>query len=128
MKKILGTVAALALAMPLAAQAADLPAAAPSYKAPAIAPVPYYNWTGIYIGASLGGEWEKIDGSFVFPPAATWSIENSRGMWDAHVGAQYQFGQFVLGVEGDFVGLFNHDGSTDTCHPATSCVAGTFFR
>ena len=50
MKKILGSIAVLALAMPVGAQAADLPAAAPSYKAPVMAPVPYFSWSGCYIG------------------------------------------------------------------------------
>jgi outer membrane immunogenic protein len=127
MKKILGTVAVLALAMPLGAQAADLPVA-PAYKAPAVAPLQVYNWTGFYVGASLGGEWERIDGSFVFPPFADWRVENSRGMWDAHAGAQYQFGPFVLGIEGNFVGLFNNDGSSASCNPATACPAGAFLR
>src|SRR5690349_12557540 len=110
MKKLFGTAAILALAMPLAANAADLPAAAPSYKAPVIAPTPAYSWTGFYIGASVGGEWETIDGNFIFPPPASWSVSNSRGMWDAHVGAQYQWNSVVFGVEGDFVGLFNNNG------------------
>jgi len=127
MKKLLGTAAILAVAMPLAANAADLPVAAPAYKAPVMAPVPAYNRTGLYIGASLGGERERIDGNFVNPPRASWSIENSRGMWDAHIGAQYQWNSLVLGVEGNFVGLFNNNnGGTDTCHPTTSCGAGTF--
>lgn len=125
MKKILGTAAVLALALPLGAQAADLPAA-PAYKAPVMAPTPAYNWTGFYIGGSVGGEWEKIDGSFVFPPLADWSISNSRGMWDGHVGAQYQWRSVVFGVEGDYVGLFSHDGNTAACSPVTSCVPGTF--
>ena len=38
MKKILGSIAVLALAMPVGAQAADLPVA-PAYKAPVMAPV-----------------------------------------------------------------------------------------
>ena len=127
MKKLLGTIAVLAAAMPFAAQAADLPAAAPAYKAPVLAPTPAYNWTGFYVGASVGGEWESIDGNFVNPPPASWSISNdARGMWDAHIGAQYQWNSVVFGVEGDFVGLFNHDnGKTVSCNPVTSCAAGT---
>jgi outer membrane immunogenic protein len=124
MKKILGSIAVLALAMPVGAQAADLPAAAPSYKAPIMAPTPAYSWTGFYIGASVGGEWETIDGNFIFPPPASWSVSNSRGMWDAHVGAQYQWNSVVFGVEGDFVGLFNNNGGVTGCSPPTACLAG----
>jgi len=122
MKKILGSIAVLSLAMPFAAQAADLPAAAPAYKAPVLAPTPAYNWTGFYLGGSLGGEWERIDGNFVNPPPGSWSVDNSRGLWDAHVGAQYQWGSVVLGIEGNFVGLFNNsNGGTSGCGP--SCGA-----
>jgi outer membrane immunogenic protein len=125
MKKILGSIAVLALAMPLGAQAADLPAAAPAYKAPVMAPTPAYNWTGFYIGASVGGEWEKTDGNFVFPPLASWEVSNSRGMWDGHIGAQYQWNSVVFGVEGDYVGLFsNNNGGSTGCVPATSCALG----
>jgi outer membrane immunogenic protein len=127
MKKILGSIAVLALAMPFGAQAADLPAAAPAYKAPVMAPTPAYNWTGFYIGGSIGGEWEKVDGSFTNPPPADWSVKNSRGMWDGHIGAQYQWSSVVFGVEGDYVGLFgDNNGGTSGCNPAISCVAGTF--
>jgi len=115
MKELFGTVAVLALAMPFSAHAADLPAAAPAYKAPVIAPAPAYNWTGFYIGASLGGEWETINGNFVNPPPESWQISNSRGMWDGHIGAQYQWSSLVFGVEGDFVGLFNHNAGTVAC-------------
>ncbi len=125
MKKILGSIAVLALAMPLGAQAADLPAAAPAYKAPVMAPTPAYNWTGFYIGASLGGEWERIDGNFVNPPPGTWSVSNSRGMWDGHIGAQYQWSNVVFGVEGDFVGLFKGSNfGTSGCTPG--CAANAF--
>ena len=104
MKKILGSIAVLALAMPVGAQAADLPAAAPAYKAPVMAPTPAYNWTGFYIGASLGGEWDTIDGNFTAPaapPFESWSVSNSRGIWDGHIVAQYQWNSVVCGVEGD---------------------------
>jgi outer membrane immunogenic protein len=57
MKKLLGSIAILALAMPLAAQAADLPAA-PVYKAPVYVPPPS-DWTGFYIGGDIGGRWSN---------------------------------------------------------------------
>jgi outer membrane immunogenic protein len=121
MKKLLGTVAILAAAMPFAARAADLPPAPPAYKAPVVAPMPAYNWTGLYIGASLGGEWESITGNFtnpgVFGPG-NWAVSNSRGMWDGHIGAQYQWNMIVFGVEADYIGLFNNNnGGTSSCLP-----------
>jgi outer membrane immunogenic protein len=124
MKKLLGTVAVLAAVMPLAANAADLPPGPAPYKAPVVAPMPGYNWTGFYFGASLGGERETIDGNFVNPPPASWSVDNSRGLWDGHVGAQYQWGSVVFGVEGNFVGLFsNNNGGTSGCAPGCNPAA-----
>jgi len=127
MKKILGSIAVLALAMQVGAQAADLPAAAPAYKAPVMAPTPAYNWTGFYIGASLGGEWDRINGNFVNFPGS-WEVSNNgRGMWDGHIGAQYQWSSLVLGIEGDYVGLFNHNGGTVACPPGTCFLPGSNF-
>jgi outer membrane immunogenic protein len=124
MKKLLGIIAALAAVMPLAANAADLPPAPAPYKAPVMAPVPAYNWTGLYIGGSLGGEREKADGNFTLGPG-NWSVENTRGMWDAHVGAQYQWSSLVLGVEGNFVGLFK-DNNAGTSSCGAGCAANAF--
>ena len=128
MKKLLGSIAVFALAMPLAANAADLPAAPAPYKAPVMAPAPAYNWTGFYFGGSLGGAWERIDGNFTNPGVlgpGNWSVENSRGMCDGHIGAQYQWSNVVFGVEGDFVGLFNGNSfGTSSCTPG--CVPNAF--
>ena len=119
MKKLLGIVAVVAAAIPLVANAADLPPAPAPYKGPVMAPAPAYNWTGFYVGASIGGERETLDGNFVNPPPGSWSVGNSRGMWDGHIGAQYQWGSVVFGVEGNFVGLFNNNnnGGTSGCGP-----------
>jgi outer membrane immunogenic protein len=53
--------AGLSLALGQAASAADLPRG-PVYKAPA-AVLPYYNWTGFYIGAHGGYAWGDSDGA-----------------------------------------------------------------
>ena len=54
MRIALGTVAALALSLPVSAIAADLPV-----KAPMMAPVAVYNWTGFYIGGNAGYSWGR---------------------------------------------------------------------
>jgi len=114
MKKLLGTAAILAVAMPLAANAADLPAAAPAYKAPVMAPVPYFSWSGCYIGGNLGGKWEAHrDGSVTIPgvaglPTSTFTFDdgssNNNGTFvgGGQIGCNYQAGHFVFGIEGDF--------------------------
>jgi outer membrane immunogenic protein len=104
------------------ALAADLPV-----KAPLVAPVPVAtNWTGFYFGGSVGGLWDRIDGSFVNPPPATWSVSHTVLTAGALAGAQYQFSNnIVLGVEGNFIEVFRNGGGTDGCHPPASCFAGT---
>ena len=120
MKKIFSAMLALSALAAGPAMAADMAVKAPVYKAPP--PAPIYNWTGFYIGGSLGGLWGTYDGSFVFPPPATFSSSQSTGIADAHWGFQFQFGPgIVLGVEGNFIGLFNNSVGTDTCHPVTAC-------
>src|SRR5579871_5147650 len=54
MKTVLGAAAGLlALGAALPVSAADLPPRLPAY--PAV--VPYYSWTGFYIGGDIGGAW-----------------------------------------------------------------------
>lgn len=76
------------------ALAADLPRQAPVYKAPAYM-APVFNWTGAYIGLNAGGGWGKSEyGSFD-------KYDVSGGLIGATLGYNWQFGTWVLGVEGD---------------------------
>jgi outer membrane immunogenic protein len=76
------------------ATAADLPRQTPVYKAPAyVAPV--FNWTGAYIGLNAGGGWGKSEYGGVD------KYDVSGGMVGATVGYNWQFGTWVLGLEGD---------------------------
>ena len=87
--------------------AADLPARVP--VAP-VAYVPAFSWTGFYLGGELG--WIQTNTNyttgalllgvpFVFSP----STSNKNGLsYGALAGYNYQVGQLVLGVEGDFAG------------------------
>src|SRR6516162_8088593 len=110
MKKfLLGTVALAALAVP--ATAADLGIRRP------VAYVPAFSWTGCHIGGLFGYEWGRQDGytttgssttlgsSFtpVFagqPVFANSTLSGFNGGGD--VGCDYQFGAWVVGVEGDW--------------------------
>jgi len=121
MKKLLGSVAVLALALPLAAHAADLPAA-PAYKAPAYVPPPVLTWNGCYIGVNAGGIWGRDDysltmgGSFLLPgnifsnPANSAQLNHSFRSDDTgftgggQIGCNWQTAQFVWGVEADING------------------------
>src|SRR5882724_1927287 len=63
----LASFALVALAAAHPAQAAD--AALPAYKAPVL--VPFYNWTGGYVGANVGYGWGSSNPTFAFAdPAA----------------------------------------------------------
>ncbi|MGB8277442.1 MAG: outer membrane protein [Methylovirgula sp.] len=89
------------------ALAADLPPlpGPPAY----LPPPPLFTWTGLYVGGQVGYEWG----------ASSWTAYDDTGLGTAeptyrpggfiggaHVGYNYQIGQFVAGVEGDV------DGST----------------
>jgi outer membrane immunogenic protein len=81
------------LAMASMANAADLPrqmvTKAPAYIAP------YYNWTGFYLGINGGGGWGGSSWD------STGNIDLSGGMIGGTVGYNWQFGTWVLGLEGD---------------------------
>jgi opacity protein-like surface antigen len=95
------SVAVLALlTIPIAASAADL-----SVKArPAPPPLPPpFSWTGFYIGGNLGGAWvhsNVTDRLF----GLSFNNGNNRGVFigGGQTGFNYQFTNFVVGVEGDF--------------------------
>jgi outer membrane immunogenic protein len=63
----------------------------------AVAPyaLPYYNWTGFYVGVNGGGAW----GSSQWAGFSTFNT--SGGLIGGTVGYNRQFGQVVVGVEGD---------------------------
>ena len=74
--------------------AADL--RAPVYKAPPLlTPVPVFSWTGFYIGGHIGYGWSRF--------SADGDARTAKGfLGGAQAGFNYQIGQFVLGVEGEY--------------------------
>ncbi|GAC1563116.1 MAG: porin family protein [Beijerinckiaceae bacterium] len=123
-KLLLSSVAATAMIS--SALAADLP----SRKAPPVAyapPAPIFTWTGFYIGGNLGYGWARADSVTVgtstvaanlpgfvggpessaamaaaFPPLL--STRPHGFMGGGQVGYNWQFSNFVVGVEADFQG------------------------
>lgn len=91
----------------LPALAADLPP-----RVEAVAPVahaPAFSWTGLYLGGELG--WirtapEYTTGALLLgAPFVVSSSSNQNGLsYGVLAGYNYQMGQLVLGVEGDFGG------------------------
>jgi outer membrane immunogenic protein len=85
-------VALVLAAAPALAEAAD--PRLPAYRAPA---VPYYDWSGFYLGAHAG---------------LGWSDGESGVIGGGQVGFNYQVGQWVLGVEGEFAGTSINESAT----------------
>jgi outer membrane immunogenic protein len=106
MYRSLALAAASAVLSAQLAFAADLPTKAPMAPAPMMPPV--YNWTGFYIGGQVGGGWAKdtvthVDGGANFPAGFVQGSINPSGiLGGAYGGFNYQWGQFVLGIDGDY--------------------------
>lgn len=99
---------ALALSAAAPAFAADLPAGPPPPQAPAAyipAPAPIYNWSGIYIGVNGGyafgnSNWNATPG-FGTGVVGTGNFNIDGALAGGTLGANFQSGQFVFGVEAD---------------------------
>ncbi len=98
----------------MAARAADLPPAPPPMpRSPAayIPAPPPFSWTGFYVGGNVGGVWSRgnvVDSVF----GANYTNGNSASfLGGGQVGANYQFGSFVIGAEADFDWFANNKNS-----------------
>jgi outer membrane immunogenic protein len=92
-----------------AANAADLPPRYPQYQRPAVyAQIPY--WAGFYLGINGGGGWGRSQWDGVD------RFDVSGGLLGATIGYNWQFGQAVIGVEGD-IGWSGISGTTNTLCP-----------
>src|SRR5499427_9585347 len=78
-----------------AAAAADVPIRTPVYAPPVL-----YDWSGLYLGANVGGAWSNrtlnVAGTAWDDPFSTALIGGFQ------LGYNLQAGHFVAGVEGDF--------------------------
>ena len=105
---ITGFLSAGVIAFSFAASAADMPVKAP---APMVAPAQYYNWTGFYSATGLGGGWTDINGSYVVTGDPL-NTSGSKFNYASIIGAQYQFGNWVIGIEGAYNKLMNKEYNT----------------
>jgi outer membrane immunogenic protein len=119
--------AATLVAATPAAWAADLPSApppqAPARYVPAVAPV--YNWSGIYIGINGGYAFGSTDWS---SPGAgivgTGTFNTNGGLVGGTAGFNFQSGQIVYGIEGDWDWADisgSSSNTTSTIDPAGIC-------
>jgi outer membrane immunogenic protein len=136
MKKFLLAVASVVLGS-ASVQAADL--SAHYTKAPMMATA--YNWTGFYVGGTVGGQWGNADPSTstLFPVAAYFAdssvtaigtigaqrVNSSSVTGGFTAGYNWQVNQAVLGLEGD-INYFGFKGSA-TGSALYPCCAPTGF-
>ena len=116
---------ALLLAATGTTLAADLPPSMPPPPPPPRAPAAYvpvvqpqYNWGGIYIGINGGYGFGNSD--WTFPGASTGNFSIDGALVGGTLGANFQAGAFVFGIEGDG-DWTNIKGSTS----ATNTVCGS---
>ena len=108
MKRIL-TAAAAVLAISGQARAADLPAPTLPPALPAV-----YNWNGVYVGVDAGwgdGNSNWTDGTL----GETGRFPISGSVVGGTVGANYQTGAYVFGIEGDLDWTNLRGGSSFSC-------------
>jgi outer membrane immunogenic protein len=72
-------------------------------KAAPIAPLYAYDWTGVYLGLDIGGDW--VQGRFTPAAAAPFNINAASFMGGGFVGYNRQYGAVVVGLEGDVQGV-----------------------
>ena len=107
-RRLFHTAAAVAalLALSMAANAAEVGARPPVYAPPLVYVAPPFSWTGFYFGANIGGAWERrnLTDSLL---GLSLSNVNDKGAFigGGQLGFNYQFGNFVLGIEADFDGV-----------------------
>ncbi len=98
MKKFASLIAAItAFGFVNAASAADMPMR--SASAPMMAPG--YNWSGLYIGVNGGYGTGTVAGG-LFPTLGSSNPTISGGLVGGQIGYNFQFGNWVLGIEADY--------------------------
>src|SRR5436190_19300599 len=103
MKKLSLAILAAATIISAPAFSADLPMKA----APPPMMAPIFTWTGFYLGGNIGGAWTSrtIRESFF---GTEWGrSSDARFIGGGQIGYNWQFNQFVLGIEGDIDGIAN---------------------
>ena len=128
MKRILfaGALALIATAPALAADLpeAPLPPQAPAAYVPPVAPV--YNWGGLYVGLNGGYAFGNSDWNAVTGFADTGSFSIDGALAGGTIGANFQSGEIVFGVEAD--GDWTDLKGSATGVASASCVASCTYQ
>ncbi len=116
MRRLLSSAAVIA-AFASPALAADLP----SQKAPPVLvePVPFFLWSGFYVGVESGGQWSRENGLWgdaARKGLSPYANDANGGVIGGYVGYNWQFSNLVVGLEGDANGIFGGSGATNTVY------------
>jgi outer membrane immunogenic protein len=92
---------------------------------------PAFSWTGFYIGGHVGAGWKQsestaITGSADFPAGFTFSTNHLSGpIGGAQIGYNYQVGQWVWGIEGEYswADIKGHESTTSPVFPNRTSFA-----
>jgi outer membrane immunogenic protein len=95
----------LALVASTTVNAADAVIEEPAPLVAEVAPV--FTWTGGYIGIQGGYIWSDADVGFA--DGTFFSDDFDGGLFGGYAGYNWQTGDFVLGAEGDFNGVWNEE-------------------
>jgi outer membrane immunogenic protein len=127
MKSLVLGSAALAAMIAGSALAAELPVKAP----PPPPPIAYYDWSGFYGGFNVGGTWYDVNRHFPVPGGVPvnpdFTTSDSDGIFGFHVGAQWQWGAWVLGAEAALSGCFHECRSFSGTLPVAAGFSGLTF-
>jgi outer membrane immunogenic protein len=86
-------------------------------------PVPFYDWTGVYVGANAGYGSATINDTITSGGASTSSSQQLSGfLGGGQIGANYQYGHTVFGVEID-ADAASQSTSSDTLTASMSSFA-----
>jgi outer membrane immunogenic protein len=120
MKRLLQYLAGAAVLLsPLVAHSADLATPPPP-------PLPVFSWTGVYIGANVGGAWAGNDWTDRFF-ILNFNNNTSGGAFigGGQIGGNYQIGTFVIGGEWDFDWAGNNSHTTGVFVPTVGDIVVT---
>ena len=114
MKKLFLVTTAFVVLAAASAGAADMSVSRPVYAPP---PVPVYSWTGLYFGGNVGYSWgqsksDRTGGLVGLGVNVRESQEMDGVIGGVQTGYNYQFGNWVFGLETDIQASGQKGGST----------------
>jgi outer membrane immunogenic protein len=80
-------------------------------------------WSGVYFGVHSGWQWSDYNTAYT-NFTTSWGVNHDSPVVGGQIGIQHQFGQVVLGIEGDLTTAYRDSfASVDCPNPAFNCSA-----